>query len=147
MKRILYFLFLLPALMFAACNDDDNSPAVVLSDTVKSFISTKYPGAVITDAERTPNGLIEVDVVHDSKKKDIYFTQNDEWVLTEWDVPVASLPQAAVDGINVQYPGYFIDDVDYVQAPAGDYYLVNVEKGIFEKDLKVSLDGTVIDEL
>ena len=51
------------------------------------------------------------------------------------------------NAIATAYPDYVIDDVDYVETPAGDYYEVNIERGNFEKYLKVSLDGAVIEEL
>lgn len=147
MKRVLYYLLLLPAIIFASCNDDDSSPAIELSNTVRSFIETKYPGAVITETEWAGNGLIEVDITHDAKRKEVYFTRTDEWVRTEWDVAPSALAQEVKNAIATAYPDYVIDDVDYVEAPAGDYYDVNIEKGNFEKYLKVSLDGAVIEEL
>lgn len=147
MKKVLYFLLLLPAIIFASCNDDDSSPAIELSSTVKSFIETKYPGAVITEIERAGNGLIEVDITHDSKNKEVYFTRADEWVRTEWNIVPSSFPQEVKNAIAAAYPDYVIDDVDYVEAPEGDYYDVNIERGNFEKYLKVSLDGTTIEEL
>lgn len=147
MKKVLYFLLLLPAIIFASCNDDDSSPAIELSSTVKSFIETKYPGAVITEIERAGNGLIEVDITHDAKNKEVYFTSADEWVRTEWNIVPSSFPQEVKNAIAAAYPDYVIDDVDYVEAPEGDYYDVNIERGNFEKYLKVSLDGTTIEEL
>ena len=147
MKRVFYYLLLLPAIIFASCNDDDNSHAIELSDTVKSFIETKYPGAVITETEWAGKGLIEVDITHDAKRKEVYFTSADEWVRTEWDVASSSLSQEVKNAIATAYPDYVIDDVDYVEAPAGDYYEVNIERGNFEIYLKVSLDGAVIEEL
>lgn len=146
MKTMFYYLLLLPAIIFASCNDDDHHHVITLNKAVTDFIETKYPGAVITETELLANGLIEVDVVHDSKKKEIYFTAADEWVRTEWDVAPSTLSQEVLNSIATAYPDYVIDDVDYVQAPAGDYYEVNVEKGNFEKHLKVSLDGTTIEE-
>ena len=147
MKKVFYYLLLLPAIIFASCNDDDNSHAIELSDTVKSFIETKYPGAVITETEWAGKGLIEVDITHDAKRKEAYFTSADEWVRTEWDVAPSALSQEVKNAIATAYPDYVIDDVDYVEAPAGDYYEVNIERGNFEKYLKVSLDGAVIEEL
>lgn len=146
MKKFFYYLLLLPAIIFASCNDDDHHHVITLNKAVTDFIETKYPGAVITETELVANGLIEVDVVHDSKKKEIYFTTADEWVRTEWDVVPSTLSQEVLGSIATAYPDYRLDDVDYVQAPAGDYYEVNVEKGNFEKYLKVSLDGTIIGE-
>ncbi len=147
MKKVLYILLILPAVVFASCNDDDNPPAIELSAAVKSFIETNYPGAVIAETEWAANGLIEVDVVHEEVRKEIYFTKNSEWVFTEWDTPVSSLPQVVKDAVAVAYPDYFIDDADYLQQPAGDSYKINIEKGNFEKDLKVSLNGSVIEEI
>lgn len=148
MKKLLFFLFILPAtLLVTSCDDDDDSPAISPNAAITSFIETNYPGAVVTSVERSANGLIEVEVVHDSVKKEVYFNRKDEWVFTEWDVLASSLPQAVVDAINAQYPEYTIDadDVEYVQTPTGDYYSVNVERGNFEKDLNILPDGNIID--
>ena len=148
MKKLFYFLLLLPAVVLASCNDDDDNPYKVnLSEGIKTYITTNYPGAIIKGSEWTANGLIEVDVVHDSKDKDVYFTKDEVWVRTDWDLPKTSLPQAAKENISVEYPKYSVDDVDYVQTPDGDYYKVEIEKGNIEKHLKVSLDGALVEEL
>jgi hypothetical protein len=37
-----------------------------------------------------------------------------------------------------------MDDADYVQTPAGDYYLIELEKGEQDVYVKVQADGTVL---
>jgi len=143
MKKIFLLFTVLSAFAFVACDDDNHS--IVLSETEKSFIETKYPGSTVLEVEKTLGGLVEVDIAHDSKRKEVYFNGNSEWVYTEWDILVTELPAAATEAVTARYPDYRIDDVDYVEAPAGDYYAVNIEKVGAEKNLFVTADGVFVE--
>lgn len=147
MKKLLSIFLTLVVVAFAACNDDDDNKTTVPNDVVKSFIETNYPGATILEIEKVNGGLTEVDVMHDSKKKDIYFNNDNVWVYTEWDVLTADVPQVVLDKVAEMYPEYSVDNVDYIQSPDGDFYEVEIEKGNFEKHLKVSLDASTVTEM
>ncbi|MBQ8269749.1 MAG: PepSY-like domain-containing protein [Bacteroidaceae bacterium] len=152
MRKFFFVMLLLPALLFTACggDDDKNNSAVtgiLLNDAILNYIQTNYEGAVIKSYELEPNGLIDVDIMHDAVSKDVYFMQNGQWVLTKWDVSLSALPAVVVDAVLLAYPEYVIDDADFVQSPSGNYYSINIEKGNFERNLRVALDGSSVDEV
>lgn len=114
-----------------------------LPAAVKAFIDENYPNArlVETDVE---HGLLEVDIIHDNRAKELLFTSANEWISTSWDVYVQSLPQAVTAAVQGQYSGFRIDDAEYVQTPTGDYYLLELERGEAEFDIRIAADGTIL---
>ncbi len=151
MRRFFFAMLLLPALVFTACGgDDDKNDGIIanmlLNDAILNYIQTNYEGAVIKGYELEPNGLVDVDIMHDAVAKDVYFMQNGQWVLTKWNISLSALPLVVTDAVLAAYPEYIIDDADFVQSPSGNYYSINVEKGNFEKDLRVALDGSSVEE-
>ena len=128
MKKLFPIIILL--LSVIACDDDNRFP---VNDTVIDFINKEYRGAVIREAEYNDNGLLEVEIRHDSRIKDVYFDSDDNWVYTSWDVSVLALPAAVMNAVEQAYPGYRIDDADYVQRSEGPLYKLEIEKGELEK--------------
>lgn len=114
------------------------------SDTMRDFIETRYPGARIVEVD-WENGLMEVDIVHENRGKEVLFTSGGEWVSTSWDVRLADVPQAAKEAALAAYAGYLLDDADYVETPAGDYYDLELEKnGSPDVHVRVTAEGTVL---
>lgn len=126
--------------------DDDSGDYLPfdLSSNIKKFISDKYPDARIVEIDTERNGMVEVDIVHQNRGKDVLFKADGSWVSTSWDIRVSELPQAAQSAVNAKYPNYRIDDVEYVETPDGDYYLVEVERGEAEAKVKVTAEGAIL---
>lgn len=143
-KRTTMRKLILPIVLFAAivalaaCHDDDN---VVVNDEIRNFIEQKYAGARILGAEREFNGDVDVDISHDGIHKDVYFDRNNVWIYTSWDVYPSQLPDVVKAAVQSEYPGYVIDDADYIQRESGDYYRLEIEKGVIEKTVLVSPEG------
>lgn len=110
---------------------------------LKSFISQKYPGAVIMDTEYD-DGEIEVEIVHEWHGKDVYFSKDNVWLRTKWDVRKSEIPAAVMNQLNVSYPSWKIDDAEYVETPSGAWFAIELEKGEAEVDVKIAEDGTII---
>lgn len=136
MKKLFPIIILL--LSVIACDDDNRFP---VNDTVIDFINKEYRGAVIREAEYNDNGLLEVEIRHDSRIKDVYFDSDDNWVYTSWDVSVLALPAAVMNAVEQAYPGYRIDDADYVQRSEGPLYKLEIEKGELEKTVYALPNG------
>lgn len=142
MKKIISALMLLGIIALGACSDDnDNTP--VISNNIKEFILQNYPDAVIRDADYD-RGYIEVEIYHDSRLKDVYFTTSDAWVATKWDVSIADLPTAVTTTIAESYPDYDIDDADKVTTPEKTVYYIELERGNFEKSIYITPEGEVV---
>ena len=121
-----------------------NSNGSILNETVKNFIMEKYPNAVIREYDYD-NGLLEVEIYHENKEKDVYFNGKSEWVKTEWEIRKTDLPEAVTTAIaNSQYASYKIDDVDYIQMPANEYYLIELESGNREVKLRITGTGSIL---
>lgn len=126
---------------------DGGGHSYLPSDTptgVEAYIAQHYPGARIveTDVER---GMTEVDIIHEGIGKEVLFDAGGAWVSTSWDVRRSDVPQVVTDAALAGHAGYMIDDVDYVETPAGSYYLLELEKnGAPDVYVKVQVDGTVL---
>lgn len=139
MKKIFPMFILL--LSIAACDNNFEYP---LSDTVSDFIKTEYKGAKLLDAEYSDGGLYEVEILHKSIVKEVYFNSEDEWVYTTWDVKPSSLPDAVKTYVNTNYPEYRIDDADFYESSSLSYYTLEVQKGESERTINLKADGTLV---
>ena len=127
MKKLIPF-FILSLFAFVACDDDDDK-SIAISDKVVEFIQNKYSGADIRHAEYDGNGLIEVEIIHDSRMKDVYFNSAEEWVYTSWDVRHDEVPAIVKESLVAAYPDFILDDVDFIERNEMSYYEVELEKG------------------
>ena len=139
MKKLLPILFISLTALFAY--EEDN---IAVNNEIKDFIEQKYEGAQILYAEKEFNGEIDVEIIHNNIRKDVKFNRRDEWISTTWDVAISELPDAARESVLNRYPDYRIDDVDYVETPAGDRYKVEIEKGEWDRTIFVTPDGVIL---
>ena len=137
---ILFSLFAL-----VACSDDDDNSNVPLNNAVTEFISTRYEGAKIRSSEYENNGLLEVEILHDGKVKDVYFNSQSNWVYTTWDVRRADIPQPVLNAVTEAYPDYRVDEADFVERETISYYAVELDKGNVSIMAYVSPDGVILD--
>ena len=142
MKKIISALMLLGIITLNACIDDnENTP--VISDSIKEFILLNYPDATIRDADYD-RGYTEVEIYHDARLKDIYFSTSDAWVATKWDVSIADLPTAITATLAEHYPDYRIDDADKVTTPERTLYYIELERGNYEKSIYITPEGELV---
>lgn len=120
----------------------DYLPSVTVDD-FQAFLDERYPGARIIEVDREANGY-EVDIVHDGRGKEVIFDLDGNWLLTSWDVSWNEVPENVKTVAQAQYPGYRMDDADFVETPTASYYLIEMEQGEREIKVKVAADGTVL---
>lgn len=114
----------------------DRNPKI--DETIAAFIADKYPGAVVHEVERMRNGF-EVEIKHEKREKELLFSADKVWQQTKWEVRIAELPEAVTAAIAAsEYASDRIDDIDYIETPAGAYYLIEF-KGHGHKSLRVDL--------
>ena len=138
MKKL--FPLIIVLLLLIAC-DNDGLYSSQLNSTIVEFIQKEYRGATIRSAEYDDNGFYEVEIKHDSRIKELYFDTSNNWVYTTWDVKISDIPQAIKNAISTQYPGYRIDDADYIERVEKSYYKIELEKGELEQTIFVSKNG------
>ena len=128
---------------FVACDMDDHN--VALNRTVENFIEERYEGANILQAESEGLGTIEVEFIHDGRKKTAYFEKrSNDWIYTTWDVTIGEVPDIVKETLQNSYPDYVIEDINYVERPNANYYEFELEKGIIEITRYITPDGELL---
>lgn len=74
------------------------------------------------------DGMLEVEIHHDGREKEVRFNGVGAWVGTRWDIRRSELPRPRTAVANSGYASYRMDDIEYVQTPSADYYLVELER-------------------
>lgn len=125
--------------------NDDYSNYIPQQPTtgITQVVSQKYPNAKIVEVDRE-NGMTEVEIVDGNVRRDVYFDLSGKWLYTETDISVFSLPRNIVQVISASYPGYVIDDAEYMETPQGNYYLLELERRKTEVKVKITADGQII---
>ena len=105
-------------------------------------------GARILDIEYENRGRVEVEIRDGSIQKEVVFTSDNAgsyaWVQTSCDVRWKDIPKAVADTIENNRKGAEIDDVDFIETPSGNYYLVELEMHSADIYLKIDEQGTVL---
>lgn len=124
MKLKLYLMALLVGIFtLQSCDDDDPR---VIPTSVKNAFAQKYPSSVAYDWEKD-RGYYVAEFRNDGREAEAWFNPDGTWVKTETDF-VDVLPEAVQDYIDVNYPGYRIDDVDWVETPSDEYFDIELER-------------------
>lgn len=145
MKIKLYIIaFVLGLIGMQSCDNKDDIPVSKMSATIQAFITEKYPDARIIEAD-IEKGMTDVDIMDNNIKKEVLFDSSDTWVSTSWDIAPATLPTAITDSLKKSvYNNHIVDDADYIETPAGDYYFLELEEGEKEVYIKMDLTGKIL---
>ncbi|WP_075556452.1 PepSY-like domain-containing protein [Parabacteroides timonensis] len=125
--------------------DDDNShfQPTTIPQAITDAINEMYAGATIVDFDQEKNGF-EVDILHNSVYKDIYFNAANEWVSTEWDITEDKVPAIVMNALKASdYKNYRIEDIDQIEKPAGTFYLFELEQGDNDVEVTISAEGNI----
>lgn len=136
-KTILFISSLLFSIVLLGCGKMQNY------GELRKNVTSMYPGAMITEIDRDDYGCIEVEFIHEKKRKEMTFDAGSNWLSTTWDVRRNELPTAVRNRLDTEYSAWRIDDADYVETPSGRWYDIELEKAGMEINLRISPDGTV----
>lgn len=114
------------------------------SSSVDAYLKEHYPAARIVDIDRE-NGMTEVEILDGMVYRELLFDNGGAWVQTKTELRASALPEVVAATIRAsQYASYRIDDVDFIQTPAGEWYLVELESGNREVKLRIDAAGTIL---
>ena len=89
-------------------------------------LNDRYPNSRILDVDYD-DGMIEVEIKHDKKDKEVLFTNSCEWISTSWEVAKRNVPDVVMQALQQKYPNGRIDDIDFFETPQGSYYRFEIE--------------------
>ena len=125
MKRIL-FIALLMTCSVALFASGGQTKDWHLSEQCMKMLNDRYANARILDVDYD-DGMVEVEIRHDKKEKEVRFTNSCEWISTSWDVAQRSVPEVVMRALRQKYPNERIDDIDFIEMPQGSYYRFEIE--------------------
>ena len=147
MKRVYLFAISIIALFsLTSCEMYDEYGEMMIrtkTDNITQAVAGLYPQARIVDMDNDYK-TIEVEIVDNDTRRDVYFDLSLNWLRTETDIRHADLPAEVVDKIASKYADWFIDDIKAVDTPQGSYYLIELDKGEREKRVKIDASGNVL---
>ena len=112
---------------------------------LKKYIDTKYKDALILEIEE--DGInIEVEIIHNKKRKDLVFNKLGIWQSTKYDIKRSELPEKIKKIIKKsKYSSYKIDDVEVIETPTKSLYELGLDKWFGnEITIYVTLEGKII---
>ena len=113
------------------------------TDNIKEAVAELYPQAHIVEMDNDYK-TIEVDIIDNEIRRDVYFNLSLNWLRTETDIRHADLPIEAANKIATKYTSWFIDSVKTVDTPQGSYYLVELDRGERDKKIKIDASGNIL---
>lgn len=151
-KSIVPFLMFLgltglSAVALTGCDDDKDDDISPRKEYVEA-LRQLYPAANHVDWENKA-GYIVADFKNDARQEvEVWFDNQVKWAMTttDFDKDFTAVPAAIIDNIRISdYGTWTMDDAEYVERPAGNYYIVEVEKqGSRDADLVYREDGTFV---
>lgn len=140
--KIYLFCLLLAGVALQSCDDDEDVATINAPAAVQDAFNQRYPNTSIEGWEGEI-GLFKAEFRNGTQEAEAWFKPDGTWVRTETDVPVNDLPQTVRDFVAANYPGYRIDDADYLESPEGNFYELELEKnGSPDVYLQIRADGT-----
>lgn len=138
-------LGLLP-LGFQSCDDDDKD--IVADAQLASAFEAQFPNVDARFVQWEWNDrskLYEADFYEDNYEKSAWFSRDYVWQKTETDLnpPYNEVPDVVSEAALAQYPDYRIEDIDFIETPTNDYYVVEMERGEREIYLNIEEDGRI----
>lgn len=145
-KINLLAVFLVAALAFCACSDDDDkNDGITVPENISHALLQKYPSA--TGIEWKQKGDYYVaDCRVDGKDFDVWFSKSATWQMTEVEISWNNLPPAVQTTFNnSEYARWKREDIVWLQYPTTPMqYVIEVENNHTEYQLFYAEDGGLL---
>ena len=145
MKRLMIMLAAVVAMvMSAACDEYDG---VLPDSNILAQFNAMYPGAKDVEWEREGYyWKVSFETGRDRVDREAWFDKNGDWLKTETDLHLSSVPQYIkdyLDGSIYKDASFEDGDAEYIETPSGNYYRFELLFGGIEIKVKVFEDGRV----
>lgn len=147
MKRVyLLAISIFTLLSLISCEKYDDYGDMMLrsnANDIQAAVVKIYPQARIVEMDKNRQ-TIEVDIIDNNIKRDVYLDLSFNWLRTETEIRRDALPIEAANRLASEYANWVIDSVKLVDTPQGSYYLVELDKGERDKNVKIDASGNIL---
>ena len=126
--------------LFASCGQTKDWH---LSEQCMKTLNDRYANARILEVDYD-DGMVEVEIRHDKKDKEVLFTRTCEWISTSWEVAERNVPAVVMQALRQKYPNGRIDDIDFIEMSQGSYYRFEIElRGDHDEYVYITPEGVI----
>lgn len=147
MKRVyLLAISIFTLLSLISCEKYDDYGDMMLrsnANDIQAAVVKIYPQARIVEMDKDRQ-TIEVDIIDNNIKRDVYLDLSFNWLRTETEIRRDALPIEVANRLASEYANWVIDSVKLVDTPQGSYYLVELDKGERDKNVKIDASGNIL---
>ncbi len=147
MKRVyLLAISIFTLLSLISCEKYDDYGDMMLrsnANDIQAAVVKIYPQARIVEMDKDRQ-TIEVDIIDNNIKRDVYLDLSFNWLRTETEIRRDALPIEAANRLASEYANWVIDSVKLVDTPQDSYYLVELDKGERDKNVKIDASGNIL---
>lgn len=147
MKRVyLLAISIFTLLSLISCEKYDDYGDMMLrsnANDIQAAVVKIYPQARIVEMDKDRQ-TIEVDIIDNNIKRDVYLDLSFNWLRTETEIRRDALPIEAANRLASEYANWVIDSIKLVDTPQGSYYLVELDKGERDKNVKIDASGNIL---
>lgn len=147
MKRVyLLAISIFTLLSLISCEKYDDYGDMMLrsnANDIQAAVVKIYPQARIVEMDKDRQ-TIEVDIIDNNIKRNVYLDLSFNWLRTETEIRRDALPIEAANRLASEYANWVIDSVKLVDTPQGSYYLVELDKGERDKNVKIDASGNIL---
>lgn len=130
-----------------SCSDDDDDD-VTPGQEYTAALKELYPGATNVKWERKSPYMVAEFRNTSRREVEVWFDNSTKWAqtTTDYERDEAELPLSVLESISMSdFSQWLIDDIDYVERPAGNYYVVEFEQqGSRDTDLVFDESGNIL---
>lgn len=128
-------------------DDHDNGSSgqipQAVTAAINAYISANYPNARIIKTEREDHE-IEVKIMDGTTERELHFSTTGQWQYTKTEMRRHQLPQDILNAFNASaYAIYPIDDIDFYNTPAEDFYIFELDAQPRDIKIKISTSGVI----
>ena len=139
MKKLFILILLLTFGVYSCCDHNKEIPDKVLTSFTEMF-----PEATDVEWEMENENEWEAEFEQDGQEMVACFNADGEWIETEIEIESSELNVSALEFLEIEYAGWEIDEVEYVESPEFTGFEVELEKGDEEIEIYFDENGQLI---
>ncbi len=144
MKKIFYLVLTSALMSLGACAQDISADKV--PEAVSNAFKTKFPKAEKVKWEMEDEKDYEASFKMNNGEQSAVFDAKGNWVETETEITVSTLPQEVSQSVAKQFSDYKIHEAEKTEGKDGNFYEVELTKGKQILEVKLSVKGEVMEK-
>ena len=136
-----YLLIVSASILLATCGLAQNNQT---PSAVTSSFNAKFPNAQKVKWDKENAEEWEAEFKLNGSEYSANFKADGSWLETEHKIKKSSIPGPVKAAVDKEFPGFKIDEAEFIETPEGTFYEFEIEKGKQEKEVLFDSNGKLL---